>query len=227
MLKIYCDGACSGNPGPGGWAFVVPKLEIEMAGFDKDTTNNRMEITAVFEALKYIYNNHHNIVGEDIEIITDSQYVINTMTKGWNKNKNADLWATLDYYLWYFTGDVKWTWVKGHANNRFNLRCDELAVREYKRYQELHKEEIQQEKNKEIEEYGELMPLDLTQKVMVEFAPYEKWNVGSERFVTILKCAALGNVYTAEANDTTLLTIGSYEQCKDCVKLYKSQIMNN
>ena len=108
MLKIYCDGACSGNPGPGGWAFVIPELNIELAGFNKDTTNNRMEITAVFEALKYIYNNHHDIMGEDIEIITDSQYVINTMTKGWKKNKNTDLWSMLDYYRWYFTGNVKY-----------------------------------------------------------------------------------------------------------------------
>lgn len=221
MLKIYCDGACSGNPGPGGWAFVIPYLDIELAGFDKDTTNNRMEITAVFEALKYIYDNHHNIVSEDIEIITDSQYVINTMTKGWKKNKNTDLWSMLDYYRWYFTGNVKWTWVKGHADNTFNMRCDELAVREYKRYQDTHKEEIQQENNEEFQTYGELMPLNLNQKIDIRFVPYEKWNVGFDKFVTILKCTALENIFAAEANNTTLLAIGSYDDCKGCVKIYK------
>ena len=223
MLKIYCDGACSGNPGPGGWAFIIPELDVELAGFDKDTTNNRMEITAVFEALKYVYDNHHNIVGEDVEIITDSQYVINTITKGWKKNKNTDLWSMLDYYRWYFTGNVKWTWVKGHTDNTFNMRCDELAVREYKRYQESHKDEIQKEKTREYQTYGELMPLNLNQKIDVRFVPYEKWNVGYGKFVTILQCTALGNIFAAEANNITLLTIGSYESCKECVKLYKLQ----
>ena len=86
MLKIYCDGACSGNPGPGGWAFVIPERGIEQSDYELDTTNNRMEITAVYKALKYLYDHLINL-GENIEIITDSQYVINTMTQSWKKNK--------------------------------------------------------------------------------------------------------------------------------------------
>ena len=130
MLKIYCDGACSGNPGPGGWAFVIPELNVEQSGYEPDTTNNRMEITAVYKALKYLYDHSINL-NEDIEIITDSQYVVNTMTQGWKKNKNQDLWAYIDEYKYYFT-NIKWTWVKGHADNKYNQRCDELAVEAYK-----------------------------------------------------------------------------------------------
>ena len=130
MLKIYCDGACSGNPGPGGWAFVIPERNIEQSGYEPDTTNNRMEITAVYKALEYLYK-HLIHLGEAVEIITDSQYVINTMTQGWKKNKNQDLWAYIDEYKYYFT-NIKWTWLKGHADNKYNQRCDELAVEAYK-----------------------------------------------------------------------------------------------
>lgn len=131
MLKIYCDGACSGNPGPGGWAFVIPELNIERSGYEPDTTNNRMEIFAVIQALKFIYNECPQYMDDGVEIITDSQYVVNTMINGWKKNKNQDLWSSLEYYLWYFLY-VNWTWVKGHADNKHNQRCDELAVEAYR-----------------------------------------------------------------------------------------------
>ena len=131
MLKIYCDGACSGNPGPGGWAFVIPKLDIEVSDYEEQTTNNRMEITAAMKAVEFIYNECPQYMDDGVEIITDSQYVVNTMTKGWKKNKNLDLWSSLEYYLRYFLY-VNWTWVKGHADNKYNKRCDELAVEAYK-----------------------------------------------------------------------------------------------
>ena len=134
MLKIYTDGACSGNPGPGGWAFVIPEVNYEEAGYLEDTTNNRMEIMSVVRALKYLSIYYPDI--EEIEIITDSQYVINTMTKGWKKNKNNDLWVILEANLYPYT-KVVWTWVKGHADNPYNKRCDELAVAEYKKYQKM------------------------------------------------------------------------------------------
>ena len=82
------------------------------------------------------------------------------------------------------------------------------------------------EKNAELQTYGELMPLNLNQKIDIRFVPYGKWNVGFDKFVTILKCTALGNIFAAEANNTTLLTIGSYDDCKECVKLYKIQTGN-
>lgn len=131
MLKIYCDGACSGNPGPGGWAFVIPELNVEQSGYEPDTTNNRMEIFAVIQSLKFIYHKCPQYMDDGVEIITDSQYVVNTMTSGWKKNKNQDLWSSLEYYLWYFLY-VNWTWVKGHADNKYNQRCDELAVEAYR-----------------------------------------------------------------------------------------------
>ena len=131
MIQVYCDGACSGNPGPGGWAFMIPALGVEKSGFIDNTTNNRMEITAVIKALEWLNSRYSNLA--DIEIITDSQYVVNTMTKNWKKNKNIDLWHMLDYLL-SFNWQLTWTWVKGHADNQYNARCDELAVSEYKKY---------------------------------------------------------------------------------------------
>lgn len=131
MLKIYCDGACSGNPGPGGWAFIIPELNIERTGFVDNTTNNRMELTAVVEALTCISATTSISKTKKVEIITDSQYIVNTMTKGWRKNKNMDLWHMLDYLI-SFGWIVTWTWVKGHADNSYNARCDELAVGAYK-----------------------------------------------------------------------------------------------
>ena len=135
MLKIYTDGACSGNPGPGGWAFVIPELGEEVSGYYADTTNNKMEILAVSKALEYL--NQFYPRRTEVEIITDSQYVIYTMTKGWKKNKNAEFWDVLEYYLGFFT-EVKWTWVKGHADNPYNQKCDKLAVDAHK----LHANEV-------------------------------------------------------------------------------------
>ena len=132
MIQVYCDGACSGNPGPGGWAFVIPELNIELSGYDPATTNNRMELLAVIQALNYISK---NLTETEIEIITDSQYVVNTMTLGWQMKKNTDLWKLLLDLLRLFR--VKWTWVKGHSSNLYNARCDELAVAAYKSYQRL------------------------------------------------------------------------------------------
>lgn len=133
MIQVYCDGACSGNPGPGGWAFVIPELNIELSGYEADTTNNRMELIAVIQALNYI---GRNISASEIEIITDSQYVVNTMTQGWQMKKNTDLWRILRKLLEVFK-KVRWTWVKGHSLNIYNTRCDKLAVAAYKAYQKI------------------------------------------------------------------------------------------
>ena len=132
MLQVYCDGACSGNPGPGGWAFVIPSLGIEKSGYMDATTNNRMELTAVIAALNYLNNQNkaEYRYGPQIEIITDSQYVVKSMTENWRKLKNTDLWADLAGEC-SFGWQITWTWVKGHASNPYNTRCDELAVKEY------------------------------------------------------------------------------------------------
>ena len=224
MLKIYCDGACGGNPGPGGWAFVIPERNIEQSGYEPDTTNNRMEITAVYKALKYLYDHLINL-GEDVEIITDSQYVVNTMTQGWKKNKNQDLWAYIDDYKYYFT-NIKWAWVKGHASNEHNNKCDKLAVAEYKMYQALC-EEKDEEKKRELEWYGEKIDLDpKEQKIRIEFSPYEKWMIGKGHHVLIFKDSCGMESYVAEADNKELLCIGDYQKCKQAIQAYKQAIKN-
>jgi ribonuclease HI len=127
MIEIYCDGACSGNPGPGGWAYCIPELNIKGLGYAENTTNNRMEIFAVIEALRYAHLNNEF----SVKVITDSRYVVNTLTQDWKRNKNTDLWNALDAEIKHFT-EVKWQWVKGHASNEYNNECDRMAVYAYK-----------------------------------------------------------------------------------------------
>ena len=224
MLKIYCDGACCGNPGPGGWAFVIPKLDIEISDYEEQTTNNRMEITAAMKALEYLSEHFFN--EDNIEIITDSQYVINTMTKGWQKKKNTDLWDRLDNAVRKFNS-VTWTWVKGHADNKYNQRCDELAVAEYRAYQESKRTIKELEEERELKWYGKKIPLDSTQKIMIEFAPYEKYDVGKDHYVMVLKSTAINNVYAAEADSKELLCIGSYSECRQVLQNYKTLVEDN
>ena len=152
-LKIYTDGGCSGNPGPGGWAYVMvletfqgAEVLEEKSGAEKDTTNNRMELRAVIEslrALKTANANPHSALREPMVrrravIFTDSQYVQKGITEWihkWKKNawrtsdkkpvKNQDLWMELDSLANELTPG--WEWVKGHAGNEYNERCDTLA----------------------------------------------------------------------------------------------------
>jgi ribonuclease HI len=134
MIKIYTDGSCLGNPGPGGWAWVATdgKNVAERSGGEPNTTNNRMELTAVIKAV--LAASKH----AEIEIYTDSQYVKNGMQvwiKNWKKNnwrtadkkpvKNQDLWMALDEAASKIK--INWRWVKGHAGDPMNERCDELA----------------------------------------------------------------------------------------------------
>lgn len=130
-IKIYTDGACSMNPGPGGWAAILlwRKSRKEIKGFVPHTTNNKMELTAVIEALKTIKNK------QPIEVYTDSQYVKNGITiwihkwrtNGWNngKVKNVDLWHQLSDLSKNFK--ITWHWVKGHSGNLYNEQVDKLA----------------------------------------------------------------------------------------------------
>mgnify|MGYP002762001853 FL=1 len=134
MLKIWTDGSCLGNPGPGGWAFVATNGQntAERSGGERNTTNNRMELMAVIRALTAAHRH------SEIELHTDSQYVKNGMQswlKNWKKNnwhtankkpvKNQDLWMQLDA----LSGAIKihWHWVRGHNGDEMNERCDELA----------------------------------------------------------------------------------------------------
>ena len=134
-IIIYTDGACSGNPGKGGWGAVLINEgnKIYLSGYDKMTTNNKMELTAAIEALKSIK------IKSNIELYTDSQYVkngINLWIVNWKKNgwktaskkpvANKDLWIKLDECTEKHA--VIWFWVKGHAGNQYNEMADELAV---------------------------------------------------------------------------------------------------
>ena len=134
--KIYTDGACSGNPGPGGWGAVIfdqDKKQKNISGSEKNTTNNRMELLAAIMSLKKIKSN------SEVVIFTDSTYVKNGITewmKNWKKNgwknsnkkpvKNKDLWVKLDKLC--EANSVSWKWVKGHSTNEFNNLADELAT---------------------------------------------------------------------------------------------------
>lgn len=139
-IDIYTDGGCHGNPGPGAWAFVLRKSEwIERTGGEKLTTNNRMELLAVIEALRLVAR---DLSGEpQVRIYTDSQYVRNGITswiQNWMKNgwktaakkpvKNQDLWIRL-HELNKLVSPA-WNWVRGHSGNPLNERCDELVQQE-------------------------------------------------------------------------------------------------
>ncbi len=144
MKKVYIftDGACSGNPGPGGWGAVLRynSVEKELSGAQENTTNNRMELTACIEALK--------LLKEPCEVIltTDSQYVVNGITKGWaaswkrNGWRKSDKKPALNPELWdelltlCEMHQVTFNWIKGHAGHEENERCDRLAVGEYQKY---------------------------------------------------------------------------------------------
>lgn len=139
-VTIYTDGACSGNPGPGGYGVILQsgKYEKEISGGEPSTTNNRMELMAVIVGLKAL---KRPCV---VKLYSDSQYVVNMVKQGWlqkwkrngwmrNKSepaKNVDLLKELDAQLQIH--QVEMIWVKGHADNPYNNRCDELAVAFYK-----------------------------------------------------------------------------------------------
>jgi len=134
-VQLITDGACLGNPGPGGWACILRfgQLSKELSGSVRHTTNNRMELTAAIEGLRALKEPC------EVEVVTDSEYLKNGITQwihGWKRNGwrtsakkpvvNQDLWQALDELCRVQT--VAWTWTKGHANHADNNRCDELAT---------------------------------------------------------------------------------------------------
>lgn len=130
-LVIYTDGSCMPNPGPGGWAFVVLPdhndeypTEWHVSGGYNKSTNNRMEMIAVIEALKFI--NKKKCI-----IYTDSQYVINCANGKWTRKKNLDLWKEFDKAS--KKTEIEWIWVKGHSGDIYNEIVDKLAKKEVRR----------------------------------------------------------------------------------------------
>lgn len=144
-VTIYTDGACSGNPGPGGWGAVLffKEKKKEISGYSLQTTNNIMELTAAIEALKLLKKKCQ------VNIFTDSKYLIDGITGwifNWERNnwrtstkqpvKNKELWQEL--LAVSIVHQVKWNWVKGHNDNEFNERCDELAREAIKTQKGVH-----------------------------------------------------------------------------------------
>ena len=138
---IYTDGACSGNPGPGGWAAILTygENERELSGGESATTNNRMELMAVISALTVLKESC------EVELWTDSQYIEKAINEGWlagwkrrgwkrkgGELKNIELWQELDRRLDLHR--VNFTWLKGHDGHEYNERCDALAVAERDKY---------------------------------------------------------------------------------------------
>lgn len=136
-VELYTDGACSGNPGPGGWAYILKHPEsgkvVERWGAERETTNNRMELLAVINALEELAERCR------VELFSDSQYVVNGLRdwldgwkrNGWKRPKNkpvlnVELWKRLDALR--AKHDIRATWVRGHSDHPENERCDELAV---------------------------------------------------------------------------------------------------
>ena len=140
-VTVFTDGACSGNPGPGGWAAILQYggAEKVLSGGAADTTNNRMELLGVISALEALKEPCR------VELYSDSKYVIDALQKGWARGWKARGWVKADKKpalnsdLWEILLDlcdkhtVNLHWVKGHASNPYNNRCDELAVGEWKR----------------------------------------------------------------------------------------------
>ena len=141
-VTIYTDGACSGNPGPGGWGAVLrfKGAEKELSGGERQTTNNRMELSAVIAALRALKEPCA------VELYSDSKYVVDALEKGWAEGwrkkgwikadkkpaLNPDLWGELLELA--AAHELRCHWVKGHADNEFNNRCDALAVAEREKY---------------------------------------------------------------------------------------------
>ena len=142
QVTIYTDGACSGNPGPGGWGAILEwnGVEKELSGGEAQTTNNRMELTGVIRALSALKEPC------EVDLYTDSKYVLDALTKGWAKGwrargwvkadkkpaLNPDLWQTLLELTERHT--MHYHWVKGHADNPKNNRCDQMAVAESRKF---------------------------------------------------------------------------------------------
>lgn len=142
QVEIFTDGACKGNPGPGGWGAILryKETEKEISGGEANTTNNRMELTAVIKALELLKEPC------SVTLYSDSQYICNALTQGWAKKWKANGWMrnkkepALNPELWdkllklYDTHKIDIVWVKGHAGHPENERCDRLAVAAAQKY---------------------------------------------------------------------------------------------
>lgn len=137
-IHIYTDGSCIGNPGPGGWGAIIlyDEKEFDTRGGDKDTTNNRMEMTAIIKALEWVRKDKNvptdELDGAHITIHSDSNLIIQTINQGWKRKANTDLWGEMDKARAWL--NIEWIWVKAHADNHYNNKVDEIALSEAKKH---------------------------------------------------------------------------------------------
>ncbi len=127
VIEIWTDGACSGNPGPGGWAAVISRDgEIErLSGHEAHTTNKRMELTAAIKGLEAL------AAGTVVTVHSDSMLLVSTMKDQWKRKKNLDLWDQLDDLAEQL--EVSWVWVRGHSDSEYNRVADRMASRALER----------------------------------------------------------------------------------------------
>ena len=135
-IVIYTDGSCIGNPGPGGWAglLFIGEREVVLKGGEADTTNNRMEMTAILKALQYLRKNFKDeeLQKMKISVHSDSNLIIQTFKQNWKRKKNTDIWEKLDKARAWL--DIDWNWVKAHHTNEHNNRVDEIAQKEARKF---------------------------------------------------------------------------------------------
>lgn len=129
MQKVYTDGSCLRNPGPGGWAFALVDTDTLCSGGEYKTTNNRMELQAVIEALLFLPN-------QDLDIYTDSLLVLNCAQGLWKRKANLDLWSEFDRLSKNRT--LTWNWVRGHNGDKYNELVDKMARKKALYYQSLY-----------------------------------------------------------------------------------------
>lgn len=141
VIEIFTDGSCLGNPGPGGWGVIIhfSEKEIKLSGGEKDTTNNRMEMMAILKALEWL-RTESSLSPEELNqykivIYSDSNLLVQTLTKGWKRKANTDLWQEIDKLRAWL--NINWTWVKAHATNKYNNLVDELAFLQAKKQKKL------------------------------------------------------------------------------------------
>lgn len=136
-IEIYTDGSCIGNPGPGGWGVLIKfnGKAYKLAGGEKSSTNNRMEMTAMIQALKMLRTklelSQDELNSYEIVLYSDSNLLIQSLNKGWKRKANTDLWAEMDKSRAWL--NIKWVWVKAHDTNKYNNLVDELALAEAKK----------------------------------------------------------------------------------------------
>lgn len=156
IIKVYTDGACIGNPGPGGWAAIIVdgSSRKEIAGREEKTTNNRMELMAAINGLA------QTLPGAEVGVETDSQYLVNTMTRNWKRKANHDLWDKLDKLA--ADRNVRWNWIRGHNGHPENERANMLANRE------AAKNRGQSRKPTHFDRKGNIHMVDITEKAPTE-----------------------------------------------------------